>query len=102
MELSLPPCRPSRLATARRTSVPTVAWPEKPPTMSSWPQRGDDQRHPVRVTPGQTVRVMVRVNDDVIQASVLDHGPDLPAQPPSDADTDALAAGGRVCGCCAG
>jgi hypothetical protein len=45
---------------------------------------------------------MVGVNDDVIQASVLDHGPDLPARPPSDADTDALAAGGRVCGCCAG
>jgi len=37
--------------------------------------------------------VVVHVNDDVIQASVLDHGPDLPAQPPTDADMDAL--GGR-------
>jgi hypothetical protein len=52
MELSLPPCRPSRRAAARRTSVPMAAWPAKPPTMSSWPQRGDDQRHPVWVTPG--------------------------------------------------
>jgi anti-sigma regulatory factor (Ser/Thr protein kinase) len=31
----------------------------------------------------------------VIQASVLDHGPDLPAQPLTDADTDALAVRGR-------
>jgi anti-sigma regulatory factor (Ser/Thr protein kinase) len=38
---------------------------------------------------------MVQVNDDAIQASVLDHGPDLPAQPPTDADTDALAVRGR-------
>jgi anti-sigma regulatory factor (Ser/Thr protein kinase) len=42
---------------------------------------------------GQRVQVVVHVNDDVIQASVLDHGPDLPAQPPTDADMDAL--GGR-------
>jgi anti-sigma regulatory factor (Ser/Thr protein kinase) len=38
--------------------------------------------------------VVVHVDDDVIQASVLDHGPDLPAQRPTDADTDALAARG--------
>jgi anti-sigma regulatory factor (Ser/Thr protein kinase) len=44
---------------------------------------------------GQPVQVVVHVNDDVIQASVLDHGPDLPAQPPTDADTDALAVRGR-------
>jgi anti-sigma regulatory factor (Ser/Thr protein kinase) len=44
---------------------------------------------------GQPVQVVVHVNDDVIQASVLDHGPDLPAQPPTDADTEALAARGR-------
>jgi anti-sigma regulatory factor (Ser/Thr protein kinase) len=44
---------------------------------------------------GQPVQVVVHVNDDVIQASVLDHGPDLPAQPPTDTDTDALAVRGR-------
>ena len=44
---------------------------------------------------GQPVEVVVHVNDDVIQASVLDHGPGLPAQPPTDADTDALAVRGR-------
>jgi anti-sigma regulatory factor (Ser/Thr protein kinase) len=44
---------------------------------------------------GQPVQVVVRVDDDVIHASVLDHGPDLPAQPSTDADTDALAVRGR-------
>jgi serine/threonine-protein kinase RsbW len=44
---------------------------------------------------GQPVQVVVRVDDDVIHASVLDHGPDLPAEPPTDADTDALAVRGR-------
>ena len=44
---------------------------------------------------GQPVQVVVHVNHDVIQASVLDHGPDLPTQPPSEADTDALAVRGR-------
>jgi len=44
---------------------------------------------------GQPVQVVVHVNDDVIEASVLDHGPDLPTQPPTEADTDALAARGR-------
>jgi len=44
---------------------------------------------------GQQVQVVVHVNDDVIEVSVLDHGPDLPARPPSDADTDALAVRGR-------
>jgi anti-sigma regulatory factor (Ser/Thr protein kinase) len=39
--------------------------------------------------------VVVHVPDDVIEASVVDHGPDLPAQPQPDADTDALAARGR-------
>jgi hypothetical protein len=34
--------------------------------------------------------VVVHISDDVIVASVLDHGPDLPARPPTDADTDAL------------
>jgi anti-sigma regulatory factor (Ser/Thr protein kinase) len=44
---------------------------------------------------GQPVQVVIYVHDDVIEASVLDHGPPLPAQPPTDADTDALGAGGR-------
>ena len=45
---------------------------------------------------GQPVQVVVHVHDDVIQASVLDHGPDLPAHPPpTDADTDTLTARGR-------
>jgi anti-sigma regulatory factor (Ser/Thr protein kinase) len=44
---------------------------------------------------GQPVQVVLHVNDDMIQASVLDHGPDLPAQSPTDADSDALAARGR-------
>ena len=39
---------------------------------------------------GQPVQVVVHISDDVIVASVLDHGPDLPARPPTDADTDAL------------
>jgi anti-sigma regulatory factor (Ser/Thr protein kinase) len=51
---------------------------------------------------GQPVQVVVHVDDDMIQASVLDHGPDLPAQPPTNADTDALPVRGRGCGCCAG
>jgi len=44
---------------------------------------------------GQPVQVVVHVNHDVIEASVLDHGPDLPTQPPTDADTDALGVRGR-------
>jgi anti-sigma regulatory factor (Ser/Thr protein kinase) len=44
---------------------------------------------------GQPVQVVVHLTDDVIQASVLDHGPPRPAQPPTDADTDALATRGR-------
>lgn len=44
---------------------------------------------------GQPVQVVVCVNDDMIQASVLDHGPDLPTQPPTDAHSDALSVRGR-------
>jgi len=32
---------------------------------------------------------LILSKDDVIEASVLDHGPDLPAQPLTDVDTDA-------------
>jgi anti-sigma regulatory factor (Ser/Thr protein kinase) len=44
---------------------------------------------------GQPVQVEVHVHHDVIQASVLDHGPELPAQPSTDADTEALTVRGR-------
>jgi anti-sigma regulatory factor (Ser/Thr protein kinase) len=54
-------------------------------------------------TGGQPVQLVVHVNDDMIQASVLDHGPDLPGPAPTDADTDARwpLAGGD-CGCWTG
>jgi serine/threonine-protein kinase RsbW len=44
---------------------------------------------------GQPVQVVVHVNDDMVEVSVLDHGPDLPAQPPADAGLDRLAVRGR-------
>jgi anti-sigma regulatory factor (Ser/Thr protein kinase) len=44
---------------------------------------------------GQPVQVQVQVHHDVIQASVLDHGPELPAQPSTDADSEALTVRGR-------
>jgi serine/threonine-protein kinase RsbW len=44
---------------------------------------------------GQPVQVVVHVDDDVVEVSVLDHGPDLPAQPPPDAELDRLAVRGR-------
>jgi serine/threonine-protein kinase RsbW len=43
---------------------------------------------------GQPVQVVVQVNQDAIEASVLDRGPEQPAQP-TDADADALAVRGR-------
>ena len=102
MELSLPPL-PVHLAGLRRAARACLRrhGQRSRRRRRPGPQRGDDQRHPVRVTPRQPVRVTVHVNDDLIQASVPGHGPDPPAQPPTDADTDALAAGGRVCGCSA-
>jgi anti-sigma regulatory factor (Ser/Thr protein kinase) len=51
---------------------------------------------------GQPVQVVVHVNDDVVEASVLDHGPDLPGKPSTDADMEELSVRGRGCGCCAG
>jgi anti-sigma regulatory factor (Ser/Thr protein kinase) len=44
---------------------------------------------------GQPVRVQVHVHDDAILASVLDHGPELPARPSVDADIEALTVRGR-------
>jgi anti-sigma regulatory factor (Ser/Thr protein kinase) len=43
----------------------------------------------------QPIQVAVHVNDDWVEASVLDHGPAPPAGFPADADTDELPAGGR-------
>jgi anti-sigma regulatory factor (Ser/Thr protein kinase) len=42
---------------------------------------------------GQPIQVIVHVNDDWVEASVLDHGPQPPAGLP--ADPDELRAGGR-------
>ena len=51
-------------------------------------------------TGGQPVQVAAHVNDDVIQASVLDHGPDLrPSHQPMPTPTRRAFA---ACGCCAG
>jgi anti-sigma regulatory factor (Ser/Thr protein kinase) len=44
---------------------------------------------------GQPVRVVLHVHHDVIEASVLDHGLELPAQPATDADIEALTVRGR-------
>ena len=94
MELSLPPS-PVHLAGLRQTARSCLRGvaSEAADDVVLAPQRGSDQRHPVRVKRGAAGPGVVHVNDDVIQASVLDHGPDLPAQPPTDADMDAL--GGR-------
>jgi anti-sigma regulatory factor (Ser/Thr protein kinase) len=43
----------------------------------------------------QPIQVAVHVNDDWVEASVLDHGPQPPTGLPADADTDQLLAGGR-------
>ena len=43
----------------------------------------------------QPVEVALRVTEQCIEASVLDHGPDPPAQPPADADAKELSARGR-------
>jgi anti-sigma regulatory factor (Ser/Thr protein kinase) len=43
----------------------------------------------------QPIQVVVHVNDDWVEASVLDHGPQPPAGFPADADTGAGRAGGR-------
>jgi anti-sigma regulatory factor (Ser/Thr protein kinase) len=43
----------------------------------------------------QPIQVVVQVNDDWVEASVLDRGPEPPAGFPSDADTDELRVDGR-------
>ena len=44
---------------------------------------------------GQPIQVVVHVNDDWVEASVLDHGPQPPSGFPAASDTDELRAGGR-------
>ena len=44
---------------------------------------------------GQPIQVVVHVNDDWVEASVLDHGPQPPPGLPAESDTDGLPAGGR-------
>jgi anti-sigma regulatory factor (Ser/Thr protein kinase) len=44
---------------------------------------------------GRPIQVLVHVNDDWVEASVLDHGPQPPSGFPAESDTDELRAGGR-------
>jgi anti-sigma regulatory factor (Ser/Thr protein kinase) len=44
---------------------------------------------------GRAVEVVLRVTEQCIEASVLDHGPDPPAQAPADLDAAELSAHGR-------
>ena len=44
---------------------------------------------------GQPIQVVVHVNDDWVEASVLDHGPQPPPGLLAETDSDELRAGGR-------
>ena len=44
---------------------------------------------------GQPIQVVVHVNNDWVEASVLDHGPQPPPGVSAETDTDELRAGGR-------
>ena len=44
---------------------------------------------------GHPIQVVVHVNDDWVEASVLDHGPQPPPGLPAESDTDEPRAGGR-------
>jgi anti-sigma regulatory factor (Ser/Thr protein kinase) len=44
---------------------------------------------------GQPIQVVVHVNDDWVEASVLGHGPQPPPSLSAETDTDELRAGGR-------
>jgi anti-sigma regulatory factor (Ser/Thr protein kinase) len=50
---------------------------------------------------GQPIQVVVHINNDWVEASVLDHGPHSPGVS-ADSNTDELRAGGGACGCCCG
>jgi anti-sigma regulatory factor (Ser/Thr protein kinase) len=50
---------------------------------------------------GQPIQVVVHINNDWVEASVLDHGPHPPASQPIATPTSCALAGG-ACGCCCG
>jgi anti-sigma regulatory factor (Ser/Thr protein kinase) len=96
MELSIP-ASPSRLAELRRTARVylrgvsdevaddvVLALNEAATNAVLYGSSGD-----------QPIQVGVHVNDDWVEATVLDHGPEPPAGFPADADTDQLRGGGR-------
>jgi anti-sigma regulatory factor (Ser/Thr protein kinase) len=51
---------------------------------------------------GQPIQVAVHVNDNWVEASVLDHGPQPRPGVSAETDTHELRAGGRACGCWGG
>jgi hypothetical protein len=95
------PCLPSRLAELRRAPRGYLRGylrgvsDEVADDVVPGPPRGGNQRGAVRLSGDQPTQVAVHVNDDWVEASVLDHGPAPPAGFPADADTDELPAGGR-------
>ena len=91
MELSIP-ASPSRLAELRRTARAhlhgvsddvaddiVLALNEAATNAVLYGSSGD-----------QPIQVVIHVNDDWVEASVLDHGPEPPPGFPADADTDQL------------
>ena len=94
MELSIP-ASPSRLAGLRRAARASLGEVQD--------EVADDvvlALHEVATNAvlhgssgGQPIQVVVHVNDDWVEASVLDHGPQPP--PGLPADSDELRAGGR-------
>ena len=94
MELSIP-ASPSRLAGLRRAARASLGEVQD--------EVADDvvlALHEVATNAvlhgssgGQPIQVVVHVNDDWVEASVLDHGPQAP--PGLPADSDELRAGGR-------
>jgi serine/threonine-protein kinase RsbW len=96
MELSIP-ASPSRLAELRRAARAylrgvseevaddvVLALSEAATNAVLYGSSGD-----------QPIQVCVHVNDDWVEASVLDHGPEPPAGLPADTDTDELRTSGR-------
>ena len=91
MELSIP-ASPSRLAELRRTARTHLH--------GVWDDVADDivlalnEAATNAVLHGssgdQPIQVVIHVNDDWVEASVLDHGPEPPPGFPADADTDQL------------
>ena len=51
---------------------------------------------------GQPIQVVVHVNNDWVEASVLDHGPQPPPGVSAETDTMSCALAGGACGCWGG